>query len=302
MNRPGVPERDPYALRKKAVRRSFDVASGTYEQAAVLQREIRHRLLERLDLVRLAPKRIVDLGAGTGQAARVLGQRYPDAEIIAVDLSAAMLQQGRPRGWRRLLGPRSPLSVCADAERLPLRNNSCDLVISNLMLQWCDTPDTVFAEVRRVLNPGGLYSFTTFGPDTLTELRSAWAAADDRTHVHRFMDMHDIGDGLVRARLADPVLDVERHTLTYATARDLMLDLKAIGARNAAAGRPPGLTGRRTLKAVEEAYESRRKDGVLPATYEVVFGQAWGTATSGFRQDDEVRIPLQSLHRKIRNS
>ena len=129
-----------------------------------------------------------------------------------------------------------------------------------------------------MLRPRGLLNFTTFGPDTLIELREAWAQADRHPHVSRFADMHELGDGLVRTGLAEPVMDVERFTLTYPDVLGLMRDLKAIGAHNAAAQRPRGLTGRGRLRAMEAAYEGRRRDGVLPATYEVVFGQAWGPA------------------------
>jgi malonyl-CoA O-methyltransferase len=162
---------------------------------------------------------------------------------------------------------------------LPLADASVDLVFSNLMLQWCDDLDAAFAEIARVLRPRGLFTFTTLGPDTLVELRDAWRAADAGEHVIPFTDMHDIGDGLVRAGLAEPVLDVERMTLAYPDALALMRDLKAIGAHNANAGRARGLTGRRRLAAMQAAYERRRRDGVLPATYEVVFGQAWGPGT-----------------------
>ncbi len=145
------------------------------------------------------------------------------------------------------------------------------------MLQWCDDLDAVFAEVRRVLKPGGLLTFTTFGPDTLMELRRAWSSVDGYVHVNQFLDMHDIGDALVRAGLAEPVLDVERYTLTYPDAIVLMRDLKAIGAHNVTAGRPARAHRPRSrLPRMCAAYEAYRRDGRLPATYEVVYGAAWG--------------------------
>jgi malonyl-CoA O-methyltransferase len=177
---------------------------------------------------------------------------------------------------------------------MPLADASVDLIFSNLMLQWCDVPDMALREFQRVLKPRGLLTFSTFGPDTLMELRAAWAAADQRSHVSRFIDMHDLGDALVRARLAEPVLDVERFTLTYDTAVALMRDLKAIGAQNATAGRAAGLTGRATFATVTQAYERFRVDGRLPATYEVVLGQAWGAIP----RDGEVRIPLSQISRR----
>jgi len=173
-------------------------------------------------------------------------------------------------------------------------------VFSNLMLQWCQDPDAVFGECRRVLKPGGLLTFTTFGPDTLVELRRAWAAADSRTHVNRFIDMHDLGDALVRSGLAEPVMDVERFTLTYAEVRDLMRDLKDIGAHNANAGRPRGLTGKGTLARMTAAYEAFRKDGRLPATYEVVYGQAWCPVAPPRRKGlpGEVVVPIGRIGRR----
>ncbi|MGH8243744.1 MAG: malonyl-[acyl-carrier protein] O-methyltransferase BioC, partial [Steroidobacteraceae bacterium] len=172
---------------------------------------------------------------------------------------------------------------------------------SNLMLPWCEDLDAVFAEVARVLASRGLFTFTTFGPDTLIELRSAWRAADVAAHVHPFTDMHDIGDGLVRAGLADPVLDVSRYTLTYPDVEALMRDLKAIGAQNAAADRSRGLTGRGRLRAMSDAYERHRAEGVLPASFEVVFGQAWGgveTRSHGRREGDEFAVPLSEIGRR----
>src|SRR5581483_5680708 len=161
--------------------------------------------------------------------------------------------------------------VCADAARLPLASPSVDIVFSNLMLQWCDPLDVAFAEVRRVLKPQGFFAFTTFGPDTLKELRSAWAEADSHSHVNRFLDMHDVGDALVRAGLQEPVLDVDRTQLTYTDGMSVMRDLKSIGAHNSTSGRPRSLIGRSRLQRVLSAYEAFRREGRLPATYEIVY-------------------------------
>jgi malonyl-CoA O-methyltransferase len=259
-----------YALDTHRVRRSFDRAATTYDAAAVLHAEIRGQLLARLDLMKLTPRVVMDAGAGTGHAARALIHRYPKALVVALDTSQPMLQAaGHRQSWLRRF-----TRVCADAARLPFADGSVDLILSNLMLQWCD-PDVVFAEFRRVLGPHGLVSFTTLGPDTLRELRSAWRAADSRTHVNQFIDMHDIGDALIRSGFASPVLDVERYTLTYPDVRRVAADLKNTGAHNATMGRARGLTGRGQFAAFQQAYEAFRRDGRLPATYEVVFGHAW---------------------------
>lgn len=290
--------RDRYEVDRRAMRRAFSQASGAYDRVAVLQAEVRDRLLERLDFIKLEPQVVLDLGCGTGQASRALRARYPRAQIIAMDLAIGMLQQARAQQsfWSGLMR-RDFARLCGDAYRLPFKDASIDLIYSNLMLQWCDPPDAVFAEIRRVLKPHGALLFTSFGPDTLKELRTAWASVDDYTHVNRFIDMHDIGDALVRAGLAEPVLDVERMTLTYGEAISLMRELKAIGAHNVTAGRRHALTGSRALKRMSVAYETFRRDGVLPASYEVVYGQAWGNPMPPQR-DGEVRIPLTKIGRR----
>jgi malonyl-CoA O-methyltransferase len=295
LDHPGAGMTDPFRLDRARLRRAFDRAAQGYDAAAVLQGRVREELLGRLDVVRLEPAVVLDLGAGTGHASLALKRRYRAAQVVALDLSPTMLAEAARR--QTLL--RRFRRVCADAAALPLRAASVDLVCSNLMLHWCNDPDAVLRECLRVLRPGGLLTFTTFGPDTLVELRRAWAAADGYTHVNRFIDMHDLGDALVRAGLAEPVMDVERYTLTYATARDLMRDLEAIGARNANDGRPRGLTGKGTLARTIAAYEGCRRDGRLPATYEVVFGQAWAPAARPrpHAAPGEVRVPIGQIGR-----
>jgi len=288
---------DPYLIDGGRVRRSFGRAARDYDAAAVLQSRVRAELLDRLEVVRLEPAVVLDLGAGTGHASLALKRRYRGAQVVALDLAPGMLQEA---GRRQTLLRRFR-RVCADAAALPLGTASVDLVFSNLMLQWCNDPDAVFRECRRVLKPGGLLTFTTFGPDTLVELRRAWtAAADGHTHVNRFIDMHDLGDGLVRSGLAEPVLDVERYTLTYATVRELMRDLKAIGAHNATAGRPRGLTGRAAFERMAAEYETHRRADRLPATYEVVFGQAWApmSPSRASGKSGEVTVPIGQIGRR----
>ncbi len=286
-----------YLLDQQAVRRAFDRASRTYDRSAVLQEEVRTRLLERLDLVRLEPATVLDAGCGTGLALRPLLGRYRGSRIVALDLSEGMLALARRRKrWRG-----APLPVCADAAGLPLRDSSVDLIFSNLMLQWCNELDVVLAEFRRVLRSGGLLSFATFGPDTLRELRKAWSEVDGYVHVSRFLDMHDIGDALVRAGLVEPVLDVDYFRLTYDRVTDLMRDLRAIGATNSAVGRNRNLTGPGRLRAVGSAYEKHRCEGKLPATWEVVYGFAWcPRPASSTVIPDETLVPITSIGRRGR--
>ncbi len=288
-------ETSAYSLDNAWVRRSFDQASASYDAAAVLQTDVRNQMLDRLNLTDLSPRVVLDAGSGTGHASRSLRRRYPDALVIALDSSLGMLREAtRQQSWFR------PFSrVCAAAESLPLPEGCADLIASNLMLQWSDL-DAAFAEFRRVLAPRGLLTFTTFGPDTLRELRAAWLAVDAHTRVNQFIDMHDIGDALVRAGFAAPVLDVERYTLSYADVQGLTADLKAIGARNATAGRPKGLTSPRKFAAMRAAYEKYRNDGRLPATYEVVFGQAWAPVAAGRRSSsDDTHVSLDELKRQL---
>ena len=270
---------DRPAIDKRAVRRSFDCAATTYDAAAVLQHEVCKRSLERLDFIRHQPARILDAGSGTGNAWRGLAARYPGSQIIALDLAPGMLRQARAAiPWHQRMLRRAPAALCGDLECLPLAQGSVNLVWSNLALQWVNALPRAFSEIHRVLAPGGLFMFTTFGPDTLKELRMAQAGIDDHAHVSSFIDMHDIGDMLVHAGFADPVIDMETFTLTYSDVKALMRDLKAIGARNAAEDRPRGLSGKAWLQAVTRNYEALRRDRMLPATYEVVYGHAWRPA------------------------
>jgi len=286
--------KDPFRIDKARARRAFERCAERYDEAAVLQREIGDRMLERLDLVRLIPPVVLDLGCGTGHASAALLRRYPKARVIALDFAHPMLLRARRRGtWLR-----RPRCVCGDAERLPLADGAVDLIYSNATLQWCNDLDAAFQELRRVLAPGGLLMFTTFGPDTLKELRAAWSQADDHNHVGVFPDMHDVGDSLLRARFADPVMDVEWLTLTYPEVRGLMRDLKTLGAHNATQGRDHGLTGKGRLAAMTQAYEAFRVNGQLPATYEVVYGHAW--APEQKPPSDGVAVPLDALRRALR--
>lgn len=255
-----------------AVRRAFGRAATRYDDAAALQREVEDRLFESVDHVKRAPARVLDLGAGTGRGSAMLKRRFPKATVVATDAAPGMLRGAKRRaGWLRPFD-----RVCGEAEHLPFADAAFDLVWSNLCLQWCPDLPRVFDELRRVLAPDGLLLVTTFGPDTLHELRDAYGAADRAPHVNRFVDIASFGDALLAAGFRDPVLDRENLVLTYRDARDLMRELKAIGASNADAARARGLGGKQRLARVLQAYEAHRRDGALPATYEVIYAQAFG--------------------------
>ncbi len=262
---------------KRAARRSFARAAAGYDAHAVLQREVGKRLLEHLDPIRIEPARVLDLGCGTGALFAGLRERFPRARLVGIDAALPMLAAGcrRTPWWRALTGG-APLTACADAEHLPLAHGCAQLVFSNLMLQWCDAP-AVFREAARVLEVGGLLLFSTYGPDTLKELRAAFAP-DGARHVNTFVDMHDLGDALVAAGFADPVMEMETITLEYTSVEALARDLKSGGGHNVLPGRPRALGGRAAWRRMAERYEAVRRAGVLPATFEVVYGHAWKTA------------------------
>lgn len=284
------PATAPDALDQRAIKRAFARAAGTYDAAAVLQREVGMRMAERLNLVKLIPAAILDGGCGTGEALRELGLRYPSAHRTALDLAFPMVTVARARFRERqsvltravaALGGRggAPVSfLTGDLGALPFRAGSFELVWSNLALQWISDLPRALAEVHRVLRVGGLASFTTLGPDTLQELRAAFRRTDENPHVNRFADMHDVGDMLVEAGFGDPVMHMERITLTYDDPMAMMRDLKAIGATNATNARARGLLGRRHWANVLRALDGMREGGRIPATFEILYGHAWKVA------------------------
>lgn len=269
-----------FEIDKKAVRRSFSKAATQYDAAAVMQREVCTRMLERLDYIIQKPSSILDVGSGTGWGTRQLGERYPAAQVVALDIALGMLQasRGTSSWWRKLFAGNTRDYVCADMEALPLKVNSMDMLWSNLAVQWANNLPATFAEFHRVLKVDGLLMFSTFGPDTLKELRIAFNGVDGYNHINRFTDMHDIGDMLVSSSFADPVVDMEFITLTYSDVKAVMQDLRSIGAHNSTVGRASGLMGRKAWNTVLENYERLRRDGRLPATFEVIYGHAWKTA------------------------
>jgi len=260
----------------RLARRRFERAAPGYAQASRLEAEIGARMLERLDYVRLAPRRVLDAGSGPARDARALAKRYRKADVLALDFSRRMLHAGRPR--LRFFERRRPLPVCADFTRLPLAGASLGLLWSNMALHWAADPLAALREFHRVLATEGLLMFSTLGPDTLAELRAAAGAA----RVHAFADMHDLGDMLVAAGFAEPVMDMERVSIVYADGDALLGDLRASGQTCALAARKGemrrGLAGRRFRAALAEKLDAQRRDGKLAVSYEVVYGHAWKAA------------------------
>lgn len=274
-------------LPKPILEQVFNKAAETYDSGALMFREIGDRLAERLDFVRLQPNSVLDLGAGTGYITELLTKRYPVADIYCLDFSIDMLRQ--------LQKKRSALSICALAENLPLAKNSIDLIISNMMLPWCDHLESIFAEVYQILKPGGLFLFSTLGPDTLYELRNSSAHIDNLARIHSFIDMHEVGDALLSANFSDPVMDMEFLNLRYDKTRTLFSDLKATGSYNVQSERWGNLTGKKRMEQFIAIYEEfRDAEQKLPVTFEVIYGHAWKIPE---QSSSEVIVPVSEIRR-----
>jgi len=278
-----------------ALKRALNRAATHYEAAAVLERTIADYLLERLNIMRVNPKRVLDFGARTGYTTEHLQRRYPDAEVIGSDYSSLLLSQAKEVREQ-------PLHlVTGDYVELPFATHSFDLIFSNLALQWSNHIQITVEEFQRVLKPGGLLLFTTVGRDTLKELRASFA--DEKYHVHPFFDMHDIGDLLKELHFENPVMDVEILTVRYATVSALLQDLKLTGANNTLKGRPKGLMGKQQWQTMLAHYERLRDDqGVLPATIELIYGHAFSPfqKTQITKGGAEVFVSLEQLKPTVR--
>lgn len=263
---------NPPRLDKAAIKNSFNRAAKSYNRAAILQEEVLTRLLQRLEYIHCEPAAIIDIGCGTGRAVETLQQKYPGSNIVSLDLAFSMLEQTRKRYGLF----RKKRLVNADMEQMPFAEGSFDLLFSNLALQWINDLTGTLGEMARVGRSGGLLMFTTFGPSTLSELRESWEAIDAGPHVHLFIDMHDIGDGLMAAGFSQPVVDSEIIRLEYGSFRQVLEDLKNIGASNADKGRNRGLMTPRKLDRLEQSYRQwGYQQGKFIASYEVIYGHAW---------------------------
>ena len=291
MDTPDISPPQDFRLDRSLLRRRIRQAAARSDEsdADFLAREIARRMDERLDVIRIAPRRILDLGCGAGHDLVRLGERYPNAARIGLELAEPLLARARgkltpisqPSPLRRLFTPSPPPVgfAVADAAQLPLADNSISLVWANLMLPFIDEPLPVFREAWRVIEPGGLIMFSSLGPDTLQELREILPAhAGER--VHRFIDMHDLGDALIATGFENPVMDMEMATLTYDKLDELFADLRANAANNAALARPRGLCGRTAWELSRARYEQHRHEGRLPVTVEIIQGHAWKTESA----------------------
>ena len=276
----------------RAAQRSFDRAARSFDSASVVHDECRERLLERLDFVRLAPSVVVDAGCATGRGAAALAARYPQAKILALDSSLPMLEAAR-----RAAPPNASVRfVAGDAENLPLGNGHTGLIFANMLLPWV-RPQNFFPEAARALSEGGLLLFATLGPDSLEQVRRAWASVDENVHVHAFFDMHDLGDLAMASGLAEPVVDVDRIAVTYRDVNSMIRDLRACGATNVAGGRRRGLTGRRAWERFAEALVGKQRGGRLAITFELILGHAWavGARPRASGAGGEASVPVEDI-------
>lgn len=285
-------------LNKQLISKDFSNAADTYDAAAIVQQEICNRAIERLQMLKLEPRTILDIGSGTGKSTRGLQMQFPAAHVISSDVALPMLVQ-----LKQMQPPLQQASstVCCDAEQISIKDGSIDLVFSTSTFQWCEELQQVFAECWRILKPDGVLVFTTFGPDTLKELRQSWAQVDQHIHVHSFMDMHHIGDLLLASRYGDPVVDMEVITIEYQKSQQLLRDLKDTGSRGKF-GRgdvSEGLMGKSKFQKFEAAYEQyRQKNGLLPASYEIIYGYARKPSTNNKQtvsSQAEIHIPVSEI-------
>ncbi len=288
-----------HSLPVKQVARSFSAAAAGYQQVNQLQQTVAERLLDRLELLKTNPDMVLDLGSGPGLSSARLAKYFKKARVIETDISHTMLvHAGRqtPRYFSRRY------RVCSNAEMIGIKSDSIGVVYSNLMLQWCNDLDLVMSEIARIIQAGGLFLFSTFGPETLAELRQSWLAVDQGVHVNTFMGMHEIGAALMRAGLEEAVLESEEITVKYDDAKGLMRDLKTLGAHNVNSGRRKTLTGKTRMQNMLVEYEKLRVSGKLPATYEVIYGHAWlPIGERAVRTDKQtVAIPLTTLKKSGR--
>lgn len=289
---------DFFALDKQKLLNNFNMAAAEYDSVSVLQKYTGKELIDRLQVMRLEPEIIVDLGAGVGNLSRELSNTYKKARVIQLDIAETMLRVSREKTVKR------QSYLCADAEALPIKEQSVDLVFSNLMLQWAPSLRTVLSGIVKSLKPGGVFIFATLGPDTLNELRESWAAADDSVHINTFLDMHDIGEAVLAEGFNEPVIERDNIIINYEAVEILMKDLKSLGASNINSERRKTLTGKERLNKMYKEYEKKRNEGAFPATYEVIYGHAWlpmEKTSQEPQQNKTFTISLKALKSSLKN-
>lgn len=274
----------PFSVTTKLARASARSAA-TYNTVAQLPQTVGQRLLERLDYIVIQPKTVVEIGCGTGYLLPFLRKKFIDSHIMGLDISLPTLAQAAPPVF------------CADAHQLPFPDHSLDLVCSVFMLEWSASLPALLQEIKRVLAPEGLFLFATLGPGTLMELRKTWQQIDTFNHINFFSDMHDIGDLLLKFKFDDPVMDREDFTLLYRHTKTLLKELQQLGSIKVTPNIANTLTSKGTLSKLEALYP-RDNEGYLPATFEVIYGHAFGTARSHLDDEQGIsRIPISTIRK-----
>lgn len=249
----------------------------TYDQAAIVQREIFNRLIERLEYMLIKPEDVLNLGAASKYGEELLQELYPHAKIITIDILEYLSSEN---------------SV------LPLPDHSQQLIVCNLLFHWVNDPQKLLQEIARVLDPKGVLLLTSMGVDTLKECREAFAQVDNFPHVHDFPDMHDVGDLMLQTGFVDPVVDVQTLTVNYKSVQQLFQDLRDTGSTNAHCDRPRGLMGKNQWNKMLAAYETMKNENSYPGTYEIIYGHAWGVRTQQ-KQNGETSISLSAIEKML---
>ncbi|KTC65403.1 biotin synthase (plasmid) [Legionella adelaidensis] len=277
------------------VSKSFNKVANDYETFAKVQKEIGLRLFERLELLKITPKYVLDLGSGTGIFTSLLKKKYPKAEVIAFDIAHQMLLTGKKKQTWRLKWN----SISGDMLRMPFPDGMIDLVFSNQVIHWSPSLPRLFSEINRIMNVNGCLMFSSLGPDTFCELRKAWGAVDSFAHANEFLDMHDLGDILLKEQFLDPVVDMEKLVVHYNSFVRLIHALKMQGVRNVHSKRNAGLTGKTAWLKFEEAYNQLKVSDHFPLSYEIVYGHAWKGLQFSSSHGTEVRIPIAGIRKKM---
>lgn len=249
---------------KSAIALSFSRAAVEYDQYAALQRRIGRTLLAGLCSTQQMST-LLDLGCGTGYFSNVLKNMFPQSTLLGLDLAEGMLLQAK-----RTIN--NVTWLAGDAENLPFKSNSVDIIFSNLALQWCHDFTKVLDEVYRVLKSGGLFVFTTLCDGTLFELKKSWQQVDNHTHVNQFITLAEYTAMLNGSCFSIDNCYCQSEVAYYPTLTELMTDLKGIGAHNINPNRSKGLTSRQQLVTLVKAYECYRNEYGLPLTYQVLYG------------------------------
>ena len=271
---------------KIKILKSFDAKSSSYDEHSFVQKEVSERMIKRLKFLKSKPLNILDIGCGTGYLSNLISQYLPNSNIVCMDFSYEMVSQCKNKNIK--LEP-----LVADAEYMPFKTSTFDLVISSFTLHWCQQIDKIFSDIFRILKNDGNFMFTTVGPDTLKELRNAYKLIDNYEHINTFNDMHDYGDILLSSGFHDPVMDVERLIIEYKNFNEILKSLRKTGASTVIYNESK-FTAKKSLKDLENYYKKNSENGLFPVTYEMIYGVAWKKIDQNPKNNEDV-IPIKII-------